>query len=163
MSIQVFQKGTNFKSLQSNEIEEHYTLNDFNVNDIPHNSLIEENNSFSSLIEQIFLIKGEQIESLENFNKSNEKLKNSNFSEKKEDEFEQGKKYKESLQFKIKEKIYEKRPFKEKKKFLGRKKKCFEGLGEHNKYSDDNLIRKCKNVILNNIRIFIIIIFKKIY
>ena len=36
-----------------------------------------------------------------------------------------------------------KRPFKEKKD-LGRKKKEYEGLGLHNKFSDDNIIRKVK-------------------
>ena len=50
---------------------------------------------------------------------------------------------------KIKENILSKKPFKE-KKILGRKKKCEKILGEHNKYSDDNLIRKCKNIILGS-------------
>ena len=61
---------------------------------------------------------------------------------------------KELIQQKIKEKILLKRPFKE-KKFLGRKIKIEEGLGEHNKFSDDNLIRKCKNLVLDSVSKFI--------
>ena len=33
-----------------------------------------------------------------------------------------------------------------------------EELGEHNKFSDDNILRKCKHVILDSVLIFIIII-----
>ncbi len=58
------------------------------------------------------------------------------------------KKHIQEIQSRVKEKIYLKRPFKE-KKILGRKKKHNEGLGEHNKFSDDNILRKCKNVILD--------------
>jgi hypothetical protein len=65
-----------------------------------------------------------------------------------------GKNYKESIQLKIRKNIYLKKPFKEKKS-LGRKKKSLEGLGEHNRFSDDNLIRKCKHVILDSVLIFI--------
>ena len=54
----------------------------------------------------------------------------------------------------MKEKILSKRPFKEKKN-LGRKKKEYEGLGEHNKFSDDNIIRKIKRAVLQNVRIYI--------
>ena len=61
---------------------------------------------------------------------------------------------KELIQQKIKEKILLKRPFKE-KKILGRKIKIEEGLGEHNKFSDDNLIRKCKNLVLDSTSKFI--------
>ena len=154
MNIKDFQKGTNFESMQSKEFEEHYTHNDFNMNLISQNSLAEEDNSFSSIIHQIFVITENESQSIERFEELYEKLKNENFSKKEDDIFKKGQKYKESLQLKMKEKIYKKRPFKE-KKYLGRKRKCFEGLGEHNKYSDDNLIRKCKNVILGNIRIFI--------
>jgi len=38
---------------------------------------------------------------------------------------------------------------------LGRKKKPHEGLGEHNKFSDDNILRKCKNVIMDCVLKFI--------
>ena len=61
---------------------------------------------------------------------------------------------KELIQQQIREKIFSKRPFKE-KKFLGRKTKIEEGLGEHNKFSDDNLLRKCKNLVLDSISKFI--------
>ena len=73
---------------------------------------------------------------------------------KKEDEIIIDKNYIESIQIKIKENIYSKRPFKE-KKVLGRKKKAYEGLGEHNKFSNDNIIRKVKHVILHSIMLFI--------
>ena len=66
------------------------------------------------------------------------------------------KKYIESIQLKIKENILAKRPFKEQKN-LGRKKKAYEGLGEHNKFSSDNIIRKVKHVILQSSIILTII------
>ena len=72
----------------------------------------------------------------------------------KEDKNEIDKKYVESIQIKVRENILSKRPFKEKKK-IGRKKKEFEGLGQHNKFSDDNIINKIKHAILQKARIFI--------
>ena len=62
--------------------------------------------------------------------------------------------YKEYIQQKIKENIYSKKPFKE-KKLIGRKTKRNEGFGEHNKFSDDNLIRKCKHIVLDSVFVFI--------
>ena len=62
--------------------------------------------------------------------------------------------HKESIQLKMRNNIYLKKPFKE-KKLIGRKKKSNEGLGEHNKFSDDNLIRKVKNIVLENTSLFI--------
>ena len=62
--------------------------------------------------------------------------------------------YKEYIQQKIKENIYIKKPFKE-KKLIGRKTKRNEGFGEHNKFSDDNLIRKCKHIVLDSVFVFI--------
>jgi len=73
---------------------------------------------------------------------------------KKKEEIILDKNYIESIQFKVKEKILSKRPFKEKKN-LGRKKKQYEGLGEHNEFSDDNIIRKIKRAVLQNVRIYI--------
>ena len=64
------------------------------------------------------------------------------------------KNYKEYIQQKIKENIYIKKPFKE-KKLIGRKTKRNEGFGEHNKFSDDNLIRKCKHIVLDSAFVFI--------
>ena len=61
---------------------------------------------------------------------------------------------KENIQRKIKEKIFLKKPFKEKKK-LGRKIKSDECSGKHNKFSDDNILRKLKNAVLANILKFI--------
>ena len=72
------------------------------------------------------------------------------------------KKFVENIQWKEREKILSKRPFKEKKD-LGRKKKEYEGLGLHNKFSDDNIIRKVKNAILKNTMIFINSKIKTIY
>ena len=72
------------------------------------------------------------------------------------------KKFVENIQWKAREKILSKRPFKEKKD-LGRKKKQYEGLGLHNKFSDDNIIRKVKNVILQNTMTFINSKIKNIY
>ena len=66
-----------------------------------------------------------------------------------DDKYLNNKKYFESVQLKIKEKIFSKKPFKE-KKILGRRRKCEKILGVHNKYSDDNIIRKCKSIILNS-------------
>ena len=62
--------------------------------------------------------------------------------------------HKESIQLKMRNNIYLKKPFKE-KKLIGRKKKSSEGLGEHNKFSDDNLIRKVKNIVLETTSLFI--------
>ena len=62
--------------------------------------------------------------------------------------------HKESIQLKMRNNIYLKKPFKE-KKLIGRKKKSNEGLGEHNKFSDDNLIRKVKNIVLETTSLFI--------
>ena len=61
---------------------------------------------------------------------------------------------KEEIQQKIKEKIYIKKPFKEKKKFR-RNIKSDECLGEYNKFSDDNVLRKIRSVVLNNVLAFI--------
>ena len=57
---------------------------------------------------------------------------------------------KEYIQRQVKGQIYLKKPFKEKKK-LGRKIKAEENLGEHNKFSDDNIQRKLKNAILKSL------------
>jgi hypothetical protein len=56
----------------------------------------------------------------------------------------------ENIQIKMRQNLYLKRPFKEEKNY-GRKKKSNEGLGEHNKFSDDNLIRRSKHFILDSI------------
>ena len=47
--------------------------------------------------------------------------------------------------------------------FYGRKKKADSGTGEHNKFSDDNLRRKCKHLVLVNTFKFINEKIKKIY
>ena len=50
-----------------------------------------------------------------------------------------------------------------KTKLLGRKKKESNESGEHNKFSDDNLIRKCKSVVLKYIFIFINNMIQNVY
>ena len=49
------------------------------------------------------------------------------------------------------------------KKLLGRKKKNSDECGVHNKFSDDNLSRKCKHIILDSVYNFINIKLKEIY
>lgn len=73
---------------------------------------------------------------------------------KKENELIIHKKFIESIKLKVKENILSKRPFKDKKN-IGRKKKEYKGIGDHTKFSDDNIIKKVKNAILQIIRIFI--------
>ena len=80
---------------------------------------------------------------------------------KKEEDIIVDKNYVEAIQLKVKENIYSKRPFKE-KKLLGRKKKAYEGLGEHNKFSNDNIIRKIKYVILHKIKYKIVNVLKNL-
>ena len=80
----------------------------------------------------------------------------------KEDNYIKDKKSIEAIQMKVKQKIYLKRPFKE-KKTLGRKRKLNEGLGEHNKFSDDNILRKCKHAVLDSVLKFINNKIKTIY
>ena len=61
-------------------------------------------------------------------------------------------------------KIYQnKKENKEKKKLLGRKKREDSESGEHNKFSDDNLRRKLKHIVLDNAFKFINEKIKKIY
>ena len=50
----------------------------------------------------------------------------------------------------MRQNLYLKRPFKEEKNY-GRKKKLKEGSGEHNKFSDDNLIRRSKHFALESV------------
>lgn len=49
------------------------------------------------------------------------------------------------------------------KKYLGRKKKDSSETGKHNKYSGDNLIRKCKGIILNSLHNLINKIIEEVY
>ena len=130
-------------------------LNDFQVQNI-HNYFNNEKFSLKSDLEEInstYKINAEIITfNNENLNEFNEPkringLRDLYNENRLEDKYLRDKNYYESVQMKIKENVLSKKPFKE-KKILGRKKKCEKILGEHNKYSDDNLIRKCKNIIL---------------
>ena len=121
------------------------------------NPMLEENNSIFKINEDMFYINNESFPPNNTYEDSKEKNKIEKQDEIKEEEkkFLTDKKLIEDIQLKVRNDIYTKRPFKETKKELGRNKKELEGLGEHNKYSDDNLIRKCKHVILEKLRLFI--------
>ena len=57
---------------------------------------------------------------------------------------------KDIIQQKLRDEIFSKRPFKDNnQKFVGRKRKSDERPRKHNKFADDNLLRKGKNLILN--------------
>ena len=88
------------------------------------------------------------LKDLEDSNETNKSKEKFAKSDRDNNNYTNDKKHIQEIQSRVKEKIYLKRPFKE-KKILGRKKKHNEGLGEHNKFSDDNILRKCKNVILD--------------
>ena len=105
-------------------------------------------------IEDLFKIDNNQISFEYTFSNLKEMEQNVYFNLINEDENKFDKKFAENIQWKEREKILSKRPFKEKKD-LGRKKKEYEGLGLHNKFSDDNIIRKVKNTILKCIMEFI--------
>jgi len=122
----------------------------FNIDSDPEDSNTQKINNEISPIEN---------KSLDNINDLNELIGLEPIKEKteekiKQDNYIKDKKSIEEIQMKVKQKIYLKRPFKE-KKTLGRKRKLDEGLGEHNKFSDDNILRKCKHVVLNSILSFI--------
>jgi len=120
------------------------------------NPVLDENTSLFKIYEDIFFTNNEPLTP----NNTHEDSKEKNKIEKKdkikdeEKKFLTDKKLIEDIQIKIRNFIYTKRPFKEKKE-IGRNKKEFEGLGEHNKYSDDNIIRKIKHVVLDGMRAFI--------
>ncbi len=105
-------------------------------------------------IEDLFKIDNNQISFEYTFSNLKELKQNVHPNPINEDENKFDKKFAENIQWKEREKILSKRPFKEKKD-LGRKKKEYEGLGLHNKFSDDNIIRKVKNTILKCIMEFI--------
>ena len=57
---------------------------------------------------------------------------------------------KDIIQQKLRDEIFSKRPFKDNNpKFVGRKRKSDERPRKHNKFADDNLLRKGKNLVLN--------------
>ena len=121
------------------------------------NPVLDKNNSLLKIYEDIFFSNNEPI-ALNNTNEySEEKNKIEKQDEIKGDEKKiwTDKKLIEDIHVKIMNFIYTKWPFKDKKE-LDRKKE-FEGFGEYNKYSDDNIIKKIKHVILEGMRAFIII------
>ena len=113
-------------------------------------------------LEELFKIDNKQNYFTNTLINSKESNFDKDIKNEKEDDIILDKKFIENIQWKAREKILSKRPFKEKKD-LGRKKKQYEGLGLHNKFSDDNIIRKVKNVILQNTMTFINSKIKNIY
>ena len=95
------------------------------------------------------MVIGTKYKELSNSNQKEDKIsfEEKNDKDEKESNIIIDKKFKESNQSKIKKHLLSKRPFKE-RKTLGRKRKENEGLGEHNKFSDDNVIRKIKHVMI---------------
>ena len=96
------------------------------------------------------------------YENSGESKLNEDDNKKKENELIIHKKFIESIKSKVKENILSKRPFKDKNN-IGRKKKEYKGIGNHTKFSDDNIIKKVKNAVLQIIRIFINQKIKTIY
>ena len=146
----------NLGLITSNNIEFPFTNIISDNYDFSNNSSIKKDNIFLHVNDEKSFVDGEEsiyFRTLEQSKKIDElKCKTDIFNDQKN--YLDGKNYKESIQLKIRKNIYLKKPFKEKKS-LGRKKKSLEGLGEHNRFSDDNLIRKCKHVILDSVMIFI--------
>ena len=131
-------------------LDDHLLMSDLYFNDNKYSQKIDNE------IDQIVNENLEFLKDLEDFKetiKSKEKLIK-NDKDNINNNYTNDKKIIQSIQLKAREKIYLKRPFKE-KKILGRKKKPHEGLGEHNKFSDDNILRKCKNVITDCVLKFI--------
>ena len=73
------------------------------------------------------------------------------------------KNYIENIQQFVKIKLFSKKPFKNSNNVVGRKKKSDESPSIHNKFSDDNLMRRCKHIILESISSFINKKIDKIY
>ena len=108
----------------------------------------------SEEMSELFKKEDRPISFTNTYENSGESKFNEDDNKKKEDELIIHKKFIESIKSRVKENILSKRPFKDKKN-IGRKKKEYKGLGEHTKFSDDNIIKKVKNAILQIIRIFI--------
>ena len=108
----------------------------------------------SEEMSELFIKEERPISFTNTYENSGESKFNEDDNKKKEDELIIHKKFIESIKSRVKENILSKRPFKDKKN-IGRKKKEYKGLGEHTKFSDDNIIKKVKNAILQIIRIFI--------
>ena len=150
--------------LISNNLKVSGTCQDLNDYHFILDPFLDDNNFTQKNSGELFQIDNENFglfKDLEDFSEINN-LKEKYIKHSKDEEYIINKSYIQAIQLKAKEKIYLKRPFKE-KKILGRKKKSNEGLGEHNKFSDDNIIRKCKNVIIDSVLKFINDKTKKLY
>ena len=123
-----------------------------------------EDNNIQKINNEIFSNDNKSLENIKDLDELIELdlLKENPDINKKEDNYIKDKKSIEAIQLRVKHKIYLKRPFKE-KKTLGRKRKLNEGLGEHNKFSDDNIVRKCKHAVLDSALKFINKKIKTIY
>ena len=146
-----------FFSEKENKIVENINKGDFN-NELKKkdysqmNKYFEENTGFTSKILSSKIIK-------ENQNNLNQIKIRDNFSENSIDDKIISTKNK--IQININD-IQKQKPKKE-KKLLGRKSKNSDESGAHNKFSDDNLSRRCKHIILDYLFIFINYFIKNIY
>lgn len=146
-----------FFSEKENKIVENINKGDFNnefkkKDNSDKNKYLEENTGFTSKILSSKIIK-------ENQNNLNQIKIINNFSENSIDDKIISTKNK--IQININD-IQKQKPKKE-KKLLGRKNKNSDESGAHNKFSDDNLSRRCKHIILDYLFIFINYFIKNIY
>lgn len=146
-----------FFSEKENKIVENINKGDFNnefkkKDNSDKNKYLEENTGFTSKILSSKIIK-------ENQNNLNQIKIRDNFSENSIDDKIISTKNK--IQININD-IQKQKPKKE-KKLLGRKSKNSDESGAHNKFSDDNLSRRCKHIILDYLFIFINYFIKNIY
>ena len=146
-----------FFSEKENKIVENINKGDFNnefkkKDNSDKNKYLEENTGFTSKILSSKIIK-------ENQNNLNQIKIINNFSENSIDDKIISTKNK--IQININD-IQKQKPKKE-KKLLGRKSKNSDESGVHNKFSDDNLSRRCKHIILDYLFIFINYFIKNIY
>lgn len=146
-----------FFSEKENKIVENINKGDFNnefkkKDNSDKNKYLEENTGFTSKILSSKIIK-------ENQNNLNQIKIRDNFSGNSIDDKIISTKNK--IQININD-IQKQKPKKE-KKLLGRKSKNSDESGAHNKFSDDNLSRRCKHIILDYLFIFINYFIKNIY
>jgi len=142
----IFFKNPNFPSLDDFQVQNNQKY--FFEDNFLLESDLEEFNPGLKINAELFSFNNEHLNELNDLKEIN-RLSELYYENQRNDKYLIDKKYFESIQLKIKENILLKKPFKE-KKMLGRRKKGEKILGEHNKYSDDNLIRKCKNIILQS-------------
>jgi len=127
----------------SNFSQNFYSLN-LPYKDTQPTSSLPQNNNMNSQLQN-------------NENKDNKKIEENKEKDKKEEQENKEKDKKEEEENK------ESKEKKKEKKMLGRKKKDSKDKGIHDKYSSDNIIRRIKTLILNNLLITINIFINKVY